>query len=154
MDEEDVDKFKINWMSSKEAAAYLGISLQTLYKFIDDGSLGAFHMGRVIRLRYEDVLEFLEGQRITKGELSQLLRRKEAPEVEVDVATPKTNDKAAKINSVRQRARTLLLIERERIARALEEIDRALAEEDFDDDFEPSFGTSKSEDPEANEGSE
>ncbi|CAG4928880.1 MULTISPECIES: helix-turn-helix domain-containing protein [Acidithrix] len=63
----------IDWMSSKEASEYLGVSLQTLYRFIDSGSLTAYFMGRVIRLKYKDVVEFLEGQRIGRGTLHSIL---------------------------------------------------------------------------------
>ncbi len=66
---------KISWMSSKEASEYLGVSLQTLYRFIDDGSLPAYQMGRVIRLKYPEVLEFIEGLRIRPGTLNSVLGR-------------------------------------------------------------------------------
>ncbi len=64
---------KILWMSSKEAAEYLGVSLQTLYRFIDNGSLPAYQMGRVIRLKYSDVLAFIEQMRIGPGTLNSVL---------------------------------------------------------------------------------
>ncbi len=136
MGEKESKKLAIDWMSSKEVAAYLGVSLQTLYKFIDDGSLAAYHMGRVIRLRYEDVLEFLKGQRIAKGELSQLLRRNEPTDIakKVDEAVPMGRTQS--ITAAHNRAKLLLQEERERILKALEEIDRALSDEDFDDDDE------------------
>ena len=60
---------KIVWMSTKDAAEYLGVSMQTLYRFIDAGSLPAFQMGRVIRLKYSDLVAFIEGQRIAPGTL-------------------------------------------------------------------------------------
>lgn len=60
-------------MSSKEAAEYLGVSLLTLYKFIDSGLLPGYLMGRVIRLKYEDVVAFLEGQRIGPGTLNSVM---------------------------------------------------------------------------------
>lgn len=134
MGEKESKKLAIDWMSSKEVAAYLGVSLQTLYKFIDDGSLAAYHMGRVIRLRYEDVLEFLKGQRIAKGELNQLLRRNEPTDIakKVDEAVPM--GRTLSITAAHNRAKLLLQEERERILKALEEIDRALTDEDFDDD--------------------
>lgn len=63
----------ISWMSSKEAAEYLGVSLLTLYRFIDGGLLPGYHMGRVIRVKYEDVVAFLEGQRIGPGTLNSVM---------------------------------------------------------------------------------
>ncbi len=63
----------ISWMSSKEAADYLGVSLLTLYKFIDTGALPGYLMGRVIRVKYDDVLSFLEGQRIGPGTLNSVV---------------------------------------------------------------------------------
>ena len=66
---------KISWMSSKEAAEYLGVSLQTLYRFIDNGSLSAYQMGRVIRLKYSDVLAFIDQNRIGPGTLNSVLSR-------------------------------------------------------------------------------
>ncbi|MDA8277014.1 MAG: helix-turn-helix domain-containing protein [Actinomycetota bacterium] len=135
MGEKESKKLAIDWMSSKEVAAYLGVSLQTLYKFIDDGSLAAYHMGRVIRLRHEDVLEFLKGQRIAKGELNQLLRRKEPTDIAKKVDEAVSVGRTQSITAAHNRAKLLLQEERERILKALEEIDRALSDEDFDDDY-------------------
>ena len=77
MNEADGSYEKIVWMSSKEAAEYLGVSLQTLYRFIDNGSLTAYQMGRVIRLKYVDVIAFIESNRIGPGTLNSVLSRAE-----------------------------------------------------------------------------
>ena len=61
-----------SWLSSKEAAAYLGINLRTLYRFIDEGDLPAYRFGRVIRLRQEELDEFIERARILPGTLEHL----------------------------------------------------------------------------------
>ena len=63
---------QIIWMSTKEAAERLGITLRTLYRFIDEGSLPAYHMGRVIRLKQHEVDSFIEGTRIEPGSLGHL----------------------------------------------------------------------------------
>ena len=42
------------------------------YGFIDKGQIPAYKLGRVIRLKREDVDAFLESQRITPGSLSHL----------------------------------------------------------------------------------
>lgn len=135
MGEKGTSRVEINWMSSKEAASYLGVSLQTLYKFIDEGSLAGYHMGRVIRLRYEDVLEFLEGQRIAKGELNQLLRRREPIEIGKKANETLPISRQSSINAAQRRAKLLLQEERERVLKSLEAIDKALSDEDFDDDY-------------------
>jgi excisionase family DNA binding protein len=45
-------------MSTKEAAEHLGVTLRSLYRFIDEGALAAFKFGRVIRLKADDVDAF------------------------------------------------------------------------------------------------
>ena len=42
---------KVQWMSSNEAAQRLGVTTATLYRFIDEGRLPAYRMGRVIRIK-------------------------------------------------------------------------------------------------------
>ena len=62
----------IDWMSTKDAAAYLGVNLRTLYRFIDAGELPAYKFGRVIRLRRGDVDQFISAARIRPGTLEHL----------------------------------------------------------------------------------
>ena len=62
----------IQWMSSGDAADFLGVGLRTLYKFIDDGKLPGYRMGRVIRLKRADVEAFIESCRIEPGTLEHL----------------------------------------------------------------------------------
>lgn len=62
----------IEWMNTGEAADYLGITTRTLYKFIDDGSLTGYRFGRVIRLKADDVVAFVETRRIEPGTLEHL----------------------------------------------------------------------------------
>jgi excisionase family DNA binding protein len=45
------------WMSTAEAARFLGITPRTLYRFIDQEVVPAYRFGRVIRLRSQDVIE-------------------------------------------------------------------------------------------------
>jgi excisionase family DNA binding protein len=59
-------------MGAPEAADYLGVVLRTLYKFLDEGVIPAYKLGRVIRLKREDIDAFLESQRIVPGSLSHL----------------------------------------------------------------------------------
>lgn len=63
---------QIRWMSTKDAAEFLGVTLRSLYRFIDEGSLRAYKFGRVIRLTQHDVEEFIESCRIPPGSLEHL----------------------------------------------------------------------------------
>lgn len=62
----------IRWMSTREASERLGVTLRTLYRFIDEGQLTAYKFGRVIRIKEDDVESFIEGSRITPGSLEHL----------------------------------------------------------------------------------
>lgn len=62
----------IRWMSTKEASERLGVTLRTLYRFIDEGQLAAYKFGRVIRLKESDVDEFIDAARIAPGTLEHL----------------------------------------------------------------------------------
>lgn len=59
----------IEWMSTADAAEYLGVQSRTLYRFIDEGRLPAYRFGRVIRLKRDDVEEFVQSCRIEPGTL-------------------------------------------------------------------------------------
>lgn len=63
---------QIRWMSTRETAQRLGVTLRTLYRFIDEGQIAAYKLGRVIRLKEQDVDAFLEGARIEPGALEHL----------------------------------------------------------------------------------
>ncbi|HET9092662.1 MAG TPA: helix-turn-helix domain-containing protein [Acidimicrobiales bacterium] len=62
----------IRWMSTLEAAKYLGVNTRTLYRMIDEGELPAYKFGRVIRLKEGDVVAFLDRARIVPGSLEHL----------------------------------------------------------------------------------
>ena len=57
----------ISWLSTKEAAERLGVTLRSLYRFIDEGGLVAYKFGRVIRLQEADVESFIESSRILRA---------------------------------------------------------------------------------------
>ena len=63
---------RIRWMSTKEAAEHLGVTLRSLYRFIDEGALAAYKFGRVIRLKEVDVDRFIEACRVAPGSLEHL----------------------------------------------------------------------------------
>ena len=60
------------WLSTNEAARELGITLRTLYRLIDEGSLPAYKFGRVIRLKTAEVADFIDASRIKPGALDHL----------------------------------------------------------------------------------
>lgn len=62
----------ITWLNTKEAAERLGITLRSLYRFIDEGDLVAYKFGRVIRLQEADVERFIDESRIPPGSLEHL----------------------------------------------------------------------------------
>jgi excisionase family DNA binding protein len=62
----------IRWLSTKQASERLGITLRSLYRFIDEGDLVAYKFGRVIRIQEADVDRFIEASRISPGSLEHL----------------------------------------------------------------------------------
>ncbi len=54
------------------AAEYLGVTLRTVYKFVDQGDIPAYKLGRVFRIRRSDLDDFLERCRVQPGELGHL----------------------------------------------------------------------------------
>jgi excisionase family DNA binding protein len=60
------------WVGTAEASERLGVTLRTLYRLVDEGQLPAYKIGRVIRIKEEDVEAFLEGARIRPGDLGHL----------------------------------------------------------------------------------
>jgi excisionase family DNA binding protein len=62
----------VKWIGTPEACARLGVTLRTLYRFIDEGQLPAYKMGRVIRLQAQEVDDFIERTRIRPGTLEHL----------------------------------------------------------------------------------
>jgi excisionase family DNA binding protein len=70
---------QIRWMSTKDAAQRLGVTLRSLYRFIDEGSLAAYKFGRVIRLKADDVERFIEACRIEPGSLEHLYPELKGP---------------------------------------------------------------------------
>ncbi|MFL3012730.1 MAG: helix-turn-helix domain-containing protein [Acidimicrobiales bacterium] len=75
MDEElTTSNLRVKWMSSNEAAERLGVTTATLYRFIDEGRLPAYRMGRVIRLKESELEDFEATCRIEPGSLSHLIQ--------------------------------------------------------------------------------
>ena len=63
---------QIVWLNTETAAKRLGITTRTLYRFINEGGLPAYRMGRVIRVKEDDVDVFIQSSRIEPGTLSHL----------------------------------------------------------------------------------
>jgi excisionase family DNA binding protein len=62
----------VGWLGTKDAAARIGLTLRSLYRFIDEGDLPAYKFGRVIRIKEADVDRFIESCRIKPGQLEHL----------------------------------------------------------------------------------
>lgn len=62
----------IQWLSTAEAARFLGITPRTLYRFIDEGKITGYRFGRVIRLKQTDVDAFIDASKIAPGSLENL----------------------------------------------------------------------------------
>ena len=77
---EDEEGGELGWMSTKAAAARLGVTARTLYRFIDEGAVPAYKMGRVIRLMRADVDAFIESCRVAPGSISNLYPARKDPE--------------------------------------------------------------------------
>lgn len=48
------------------------MTLRTIYRFMDEGTLPAYKFGRVIRVKAKDLEAFVEAHRIQPGTLSHL----------------------------------------------------------------------------------
>ncbi len=61
-----------DWVGAPGAARYLGVTLRMVYKLIDQGSIPAYKIGRVFRVRRCDLDDFLERCRVQPGDLAHL----------------------------------------------------------------------------------
>lgn len=62
----------IVWLSTKDCCERLGVTVRTLYRFIDEGQLAAYQMGRVIRVQEADLNAFVASVKIAPGSLGHL----------------------------------------------------------------------------------
>lgn len=60
------------WLSTKQASQRLGVTLRTIYALLDAGDLPGYKFGRVIRLKQDEVDQFIEAQRLQPGDLAHL----------------------------------------------------------------------------------
>ncbi|MCB1255599.1 MAG: helix-turn-helix domain-containing protein [Microthrixaceae bacterium] len=75
---------EFDWLNTSETASMLGVTPRTLYRFIDEGKLPAYRFGRVIRLRADEVVKFIDQCRIEPGSLGILETEVEPADVEDD----------------------------------------------------------------------
>ncbi len=68
---QDENKY-IQWVGSNEASEYLGLTLRTLYRLIDEGQVPCYQFGRVYRLKKEDLDQLIENCRVKPGKLRHL----------------------------------------------------------------------------------
>lgn len=61
------------WLSVQNAAAELEVTTRTIYRFINDGKLAAYRIGRVYRIRRADMQEFLDASALQPGDLDHLV---------------------------------------------------------------------------------
>lgn len=54
---------KTLWLSVQNAASELEVTPRTIYRFINDGKLAAYRIGRVYRIRRADMQDFLDDGR-------------------------------------------------------------------------------------------
>jgi excisionase family DNA binding protein len=73
------------WLSTREASERLGVTLRSLYRFIDGGDLVAYKFGRVIRLKGDDVDRFIESCRIAPGDLEHLYPPRKGDDADEEV---------------------------------------------------------------------
>jgi len=82
------------WLSVQNAAAELEVTTRTIYRFINDGKLAAYRIGRVYRIRRADLEAFLEAAALHPGDLDHLVddgRESRNPDGSVDGHAPVNN---------------------------------------------------------------
>lgn len=80
----DVTKTNEEWLGTQDAAAVLGITPRTLYRLINEGAVAAYKLGRVLRLKREDLDAYLESCRVRPGELDHLYPRPRSGEADTE----------------------------------------------------------------------
>ncbi len=67
------------WLSVQNAASELEVTTRTIYRFINDGKLTAYRIGRVYRIRRADLDAFLVGATLQPGDLDHLVDDTKGP---------------------------------------------------------------------------
>jgi len=64
----------IGWADTKQAAVYLSLGYQTIRSAIKDGEIKASRVGRLVRVRYSDLDEYMLARRMSVSrEIDELL---------------------------------------------------------------------------------
>lgn len=63
------------WLSVQTVAAELEVTTRTIYRFINDGQLTAYRIGRVYRILRSDFDDFLREAALRPGDLDHLVER-------------------------------------------------------------------------------
>ena len=79
MAQEHPQRSQTLWLGTTAAASRMGITTRTLYRFIDEGMLPAYKMGRVIRLQASDVDAYVGACKIAPGAIAHLYPPPVAP---------------------------------------------------------------------------
>lgn len=61
------------WLSVQAAATELEVTTRTIYRFINDGKLAAYRIGRVYRIMRTDLQAFLDSAALQPGDLAHLV---------------------------------------------------------------------------------
>ncbi|MCP4226742.1 MAG: helix-turn-helix domain-containing protein [Actinomycetia bacterium] len=67
------------WLSVQKAASELEVTTRTIYRFINDGKLAAYRIGRVYRIKRADLDAFLVGAALQPGDLNHLVEDTKSP---------------------------------------------------------------------------
>lgn len=51
------------YMSTKEAGEFLGVHPRTVWRWVDEDTLTGYRIGRVLRVRKQEIEEVLRGER-------------------------------------------------------------------------------------------
>ncbi|MEM7337677.1 MAG: helix-turn-helix domain-containing protein [Actinomycetota bacterium] len=61
------------WLSVQDTADELEVTPRTIYRFINNGALAAYRIGRVYRIRRSDLEQFLDRAAVRPGDLNHLV---------------------------------------------------------------------------------
>lgn len=79
------------WLSVDLAARHLGITSRTVHGLLNRGELVGYKIGRVYRIRTEDIVAYLDSARIKPGDLDHLLPVYDGPRHVIDLRPMESN---------------------------------------------------------------
>jgi excisionase family DNA binding protein len=60
------------WLTTTEAAKRLGVGMRTLYRLIDDGFLPGYKIGKLVKVKADELDAAVLASRLERGELKHL----------------------------------------------------------------------------------